>query len=85
MIADWQRPENDFWNLQLVTPGTQSVSKVYSKAYELIIMFPRFPHLLGFGVLTPQYAASKIVDAIEKNQTLLMMPRGAYFSKALQQ
>lgn len=44
----------------------------------------RFPHLLGFGVLTPQYAASKIVDAIEKNQTFLMMPRGAYFSKALQ-
>lgn len=44
----------------------------------------RFPHLLGFGVLTPQYAASKIVDAIEKNQTLLMMPRGAYFSTALQ-
>ncbi|KAL9970363.1 hypothetical protein ACROYT_G022721 [Oculina patagonica] len=44
----------------------------------------RFPHLLGFSVLTPQYAASKIVDAIEKNQTVLMMPRGAYLANAAQ-
>lgn len=44
----------------------------------------RFPHLLGFGVLTPEYAASKVVDAIENNQTILIMPRGAYFSTALQ-
>lgn len=44
----------------------------------------RFPHLLGFSVLTPEYAASKIVDAIEKNQIHLIMPRGAYFSAALQ-
>ena len=48
-------------------------------------LFIRFPHLLGFGVLTPEYAASKVVDAIENNQTILIMPRGAYFSTALQQ
>ena len=41
--------------------------------------------MLGFSVLTPEYAASKIVDAIEKNQIRLIMPRGAYFSAALQQ
>ncbi|KAL9970364.1 hypothetical protein ACROYT_G022723 [Oculina patagonica] len=43
----------------------------------------RFPNLLGFSALTPEYAASKIVDAIEKNQTVLMMPRGAYLAAAL--
>ena len=48
-------------------------------------LFIRFPHLLGFGVLTPEFAASKVVDAIENNQTILIMPRGAYFSTALQQ
>ena len=41
--------------------------------------------MLGLSILTPEYAASKVVDAIEKNQTILMMPRGAYFSTALQQ
>ena len=41
--------------------------------------------MLGFSVLTPEYAASKVVDAIEKNQTLIIMPRGAYLSTALQQ
>ena len=41
--------------------------------------------MLGFSILTPEYAASKVVDAIEKNQTVLIMPRGAYFSAALQQ
>jgi len=51
----------------------------------LLSLFIRFPHLLGLSILTPEYAASKVVDAIEKNQTILMMPRGAYFSTALQQ
>ena len=51
----------------------------------LLSLFIRFPHLLGFSILTPEYAASKVVDAIEKKQTILMMPRGAYFSTALQQ
>ena len=51
----------------------------------LLSLFIRFPHLLGFSILTPEYAASKVVDAIEKNQKILMMPRGAYFSTALQQ
>ena len=41
--------------------------------------------MLGLSILTPEYAASKVVDAIEKNQTILIMPRGAYFSTALQQ
>ncbi|PFX18055.1 epidermal retinol dehydrogenase 2-like [Stylophora pistillata] len=44
----------------------------------------RFPNLVGFGTLTPQYAASKVIDAIEKNQIHLTMPRGAYLSTALQ-
>lgn len=41
--------------------------------------------MVGFGTLTPQYAASKVIDAIEKNQIHLTMPRGAYLSTALQQ
>lgn len=45
----------------------------------------RFPKLVGFAYLTPEYAAAKIVDAIEKNQVILAMPRGAYFAVALQQ
>jgi len=44
----------------------------------------RFPKLVGFAYLTPEYAAAKIVDAIEKNQVILAMPRGAYFAVALQ-
>ena len=51
----------------------------------VFLLFCRFPRLLGFSVLTPEYSASKVVDAIEKNQTLIMMPRGAYLSTALQQ
>lgn len=47
--------------------------------------FFRFPNLVGFGTLTPQYAASKVIDAIEKNQIHLTMPRGAYLSTAIQQ
>lgn len=45
----------------------------------------RFPKLVGFDYLTPEYAAAKIVDAIEKNQVILAMPKGAYFAAALQQ
>lgn len=44
----------------------------------------RFPSLVGFAYLTPEYAAAKIIDAIETNQTILAMPRGAYFSAAVQ-
>ena len=40
---------------------------------------------MGFSYLSPEYAASKVVDAIEKNQTVLLMPRGAYVAAALQQ
>lgn len=48
------------------------------------VMSFRFPKLVGFAYLTPEYAAAKIVDAIEKNQVILAMPRGAYFAVALQ-
>lgn len=37
----------------------------------------RFPNLPGFAILDPEYVASRIIDAVERNQQYLLLPFGS--------
>lgn len=82
------RLSSKYYIFQLLVPGKDGVHCTtvlpYQVSTELFtgcnIRFKSFPTL---NVLTPEYVTDKIVDAIEKNQISLYMPRSCYLLCAL--